>query len=98
MPARLERGAKEATLAEELLAAFLGHLRDSQVVPQAFEIAQAVDANQDAFRDAITTGTGVPAAPAKKVDPFQHGAPKTGRNDPCFCGSGKKFKKCHGKA
>lgn len=23
---------------------------------------------------------------------------KTGRNDPCFCGSGKKFKKCHGLA
>lgn len=23
-------------------------------------------------------------------------APKTGRNDPCPCGSGKKFKKCHG--
>ncbi len=22
--------------------------------------------------------------------------PKTGRNDPCWCGSGKKFKKCHG--
>ncbi|MDQ6662905.1 MAG: SEC-C metal-binding domain-containing protein, partial [Acidobacteriota bacterium] len=21
---------------------------------------------------------------------------KTGRNDPCPCGSGKKFKKCHG--
>ncbi|MCO4774230.1 MAG: SEC-C domain-containing protein [Deltaproteobacteria bacterium] len=24
--------------------------------------------------------------------------PKIGRNDPCHCGSGKKFKKCHGKA
>lgn len=23
-------------------------------------------------------------------------APKIGRNDPCHCGSGKKFKKCHG--
>jgi SEC-C motif-containing protein len=23
-------------------------------------------------------------------------APKVGRNDPCPCGSGKKFKKCHG--
>ncbi len=23
-------------------------------------------------------------------------APKVGRNDPCWCGSGKKFKKCHG--
>ncbi len=22
--------------------------------------------------------------------------PKTGRNDPCPCGSGKKYKKCHG--
>jgi len=22
--------------------------------------------------------------------------PKLGRNDPCWCGSGKKFKKCHG--
>ena len=23
-------------------------------------------------------------------------APEPGRNDPCFCGSGKKYKKCHG--
>jgi preprotein translocase subunit SecA len=23
-------------------------------------------------------------------------AEQTGRNDPCWCGSGKKFKKCHG--
>jgi len=23
--------------------------------------------------------------------------PKVGRNDPCHCGSGKKFKQCHGK-
>ena len=21
--------------------------------------------------------------------------PQTGRNDPCWCGSGKKYKKCH---
>jgi uncharacterized protein YecA (UPF0149 family) len=24
--------------------------------------------------------------------------PKLGRNDPCHCGSGKKFKQCHGNA
>ncbi|MDR2480390.1 MAG: SEC-C domain-containing protein, partial [Treponema sp.] len=23
--------------------------------------------------------------------------PKVGRNDPCPCGSGKKYKHCHGK-
>jgi preprotein translocase subunit SecA len=28
--------------------------------------------------------------------PVANGGPKTGRNDPCPCGSGKKFKKCHG--
>ncbi|TAG65149.1 MAG: hypothetical protein EAZ24_16940, partial [Burkholderiales bacterium] len=22
--------------------------------------------------------------------------PKLGRNDPCWCGSGKKYKHCHG--
>ena len=27
-------------------------------------------------------------------DTFEHAAPKVGRNDPCPCGSGKKFKKC----
>jgi preprotein translocase subunit SecA len=28
--------------------------------------------------------------------PAQRAAPKIGRNDPCPCGSGKKFKACHG--
>lgn len=28
--------------------------------------------------------------------PFMRAEPKLGRNDPCHCGSGKKFKKCHG--
>ncbi len=31
------------------------------------------------------------------VDPVQRDGPKLGRNDPCHCGSGKKFKQCHGK-
>jgi uncharacterized protein len=31
------------------------------------------------------------------VDPVRREGPKTGRNDPCPCGSGKKFKQCHGK-
>ncbi len=29
--------------------------------------------------------------------PMLNGMPKVGRNDPCPCGSGKKFKQCHGK-
>jgi SEC-C motif-containing protein len=30
--------------------------------------------------------------------PIRRTEPKIGRNDPCHCGSGKKFKKCHGDA
>ena len=31
-----------------------------------------------------------------KAEPVRRESPKVGRNDPCPCGSGKKYKKCHG--
>jgi hypothetical protein len=34
--------------------------------------------------------------PGERVGPIVREAPKVGRNEPCTCGSGKKFKKCHG--
>jgi len=34
----------------------------------------------------------------EKVETFRREAPKVGRNDPCPCGSGRKYKKCCGKA
>jgi preprotein translocase subunit SecA len=30
------------------------------------------------------------------AQPVQHAGPKVGRNEPCPCGSGKKYKHCHG--
>jgi preprotein translocase subunit SecA len=33
-----------------------------------------------------------------KVETIHRASPKVGRNDPCPCGSGKKYKKCHGAA
>lgn len=30
------------------------------------------------------------------AEPYRRDHPKVGRNDPCWCGSGKKFKHCHG--
>ena len=36
------------------------------------------------------------AVPAAVPLPFQRAQPKVGRNDVCPCGSGKKFKHCHG--
>jgi preprotein translocase subunit SecA len=36
-------------------------------------------------------------AAAAAATPAAGGYPKVGRNDPCPCGSGKKYKQCHGK-
>ena len=33
--------------------------------------------------------------PNEKVEAAHARLASTGRNDPCFCGSGKKYKKCH---
>ncbi|HSU27337.1 MAG TPA: preprotein translocase subunit SecA [Chitinophagaceae bacterium] len=47
-------------------------------------------------RDKFEPGGGGGAAVAEKQAPVKVG-PKIGRNDPCPCGSGKKYKHCHGK-
>ena len=61
------------------------------------------------FMHADATGAGFAAATADqaaalraqgvegKVATIRREAPKIGRNDPCPCGSGKKYKQCHGK-
>ncbi|MBN2780561.1 MAG: preprotein translocase subunit SecA [Candidatus Marinimicrobia bacterium] len=47
-------------------------------------------------------GAGAPLPPQPKVpqagktEPIRRDHPKVGRNDPCPCGSGKKYKNCHG--
>ncbi|MHC0509956.1 preprotein translocase subunit SecA [Achromobacter aegrifaciens] len=35
--------------------------------------------------------------PESGAQPVRNALPKVGRNDPCPCGSGKKYKQCHGK-
>src|SRR5437773_2534340 len=52
-----------------------------------------------AFGTPAPEGAGVgPSRPAEgsRRAPLVAQEPKVGRNDPCPCGSGKKYKKCHG--
>jgi preprotein translocase subunit SecA len=37
-----------------------------------------------------------PGQHVQAIEPIRNRQPKVGRNDPCPCGSGKKYKKCHG--
>ncbi len=47
--------------------------------------------------EAVANQKPAPSAPALAAQPFVRDGDKVGRNDPCPCGSGKKFKQCHGK-
>ena len=54
----------------------------------AFEHAQAAPALPEEQADAPSE--------AMAPQPITRAQPKVGRNDPCPCGSGKKYKQCHG--
>ena len=45
-----------------------------------------------------TDDSPIGSTPSGPAQPIKRDMPKVGRNDPCPCGSGKKYKKCHGAA
>jgi preprotein translocase subunit SecA len=61
--------------------------------------------SDDMFSGSSRSSTGPMGAPPPsprvatslgRLGPSSSGLPEVGRNDPCPCGSGKKYKKCHG--
>jgi hypothetical protein len=86
----------------------LHSLRDDLVVActlmsQDFPELQAwrQEAQEEKRRKPFIYGTPAPSPPAAKIPPVpkplvpsQRAEKKVGRNDPCPCGSGKKFKRC----
>ena len=52
---------------------------------------------QHAEASALNAPSGAGAPAAEQPAPFVRDGRKVGRNEPCPCGSGKKFKQCHGK-
>jgi preprotein translocase subunit SecA len=60
----------------------------SSAAPAAAEAATAA-----MIGDAMSHGSSPQTASPVGAD----NVPKVGRNDPCPCGSGKKYKQCHGK-
>jgi preprotein translocase subunit SecA len=64
-----------------------------------YQHADAVaDISAEPSADGVLPEAGADAdADADKAQPFVRGGQKVGRNDPCPCGSGKKYKQCHGK-
>ncbi|MCW5908241.1 MAG: preprotein translocase subunit SecA [Chitinophagales bacterium] len=73
------------------------HVRSAENQQQK-QFAKRIQEGRGSMENVQQSGNG-PQAPQqveKKPEPVRVG-PKVGRNDPCPCGSGKKFKNCHGK-
>ncbi len=94
--------AREMFAAEEGRSADMEYAGGGPDQPSALEQVGAGGAVAAAgTAAAATAGNGDPAATpaASGVNPqtkVKSEREKIGRNDPCWCGSGKKYKKCHG--
>ncbi len=73
---------------------------DVQVKKQQITSTSGSEAAPQGIAGSSSPQMGAPgtaaAAQQKPNMPVQRKYPKVGRNDPCPCGSGKKYKKCHG--
>ncbi|MEL6713532.1 MAG: SEC-C metal-binding domain-containing protein [Planctomycetota bacterium] len=98
LPAQFKRAEPLAASVPDVLRAYLAHLEESAVVTHAFELKQALESTVDAFVETVRAGSNPEGhGHAPRQETVEHRAAKLGRNDACFCGSGKKFKKCCGK-
>jgi preprotein translocase subunit SecA len=93
----------ESTIVRTILQIDFRQFAPQVILKQAEEELERLQTNKDSIEGELTH-TGVspvvmqqPAgAPRPRQPQAQRNLPKVGRNDPCPCGSGKKFKKCHG--
>jgi preprotein translocase subunit SecA len=74
--------------------AALNYNNPSQAQPSAFSGRAA--AAPVGVEDLVSERTPARVGGDDVIKTVKHEGPKIGRNDPCWCGSGKKFKKCHG--
>jgi preprotein translocase subunit SecA len=94
VPRPVARRATPITMnnpAAEAVPAFAGAGRASAATPASARQAPSPFGGGGGPRPARTGGDDV-------IKTVKREEPKVGRNDPCPCGSGKKYKKCHGQA
>ncbi len=65
--------------------------------PESFDTATIHEIEQEKEKELASVQIGGDGTGSKEHQPIKRKEPKVGRNDPCPCGSGKKYKKCCGK-
>ncbi|HXC59752.1 MAG TPA: SEC-C metal-binding domain-containing protein, partial [Steroidobacteraceae bacterium] len=63
---------------------------------EAQSVLQTAEESEPEQPAGTLPGLGQPVKGAQSPAPFVRDVPKVGRNEPCPCGSGRKYKQCHG--
>ena len=85
----------------ELFESMLGKVREETMIAlhrvqvEVEEPAPVIEAPKQ--ETAVSYNLGEDDEPQEPQQTYKREQPKVGRNDPCPCGSGKKYKQCHGK-
>ena len=87
------RKARDSIYEHDILWHLIELLRDDD--ERADEVARLERERDRLHAESIVSGGDVTVAPSSNVQDFGR---KVGRNEPCPCGSGRKFKRCHGGA
>ncbi len=102
----LVKASDRAQVEADLMAL---EIKQRQTLPMQFEHGEASAMQQEmspeaaaaavalAHQGAMRAGEGQTDEQAKQHQPFVREGRKVGRNEPCPCGSGKKYKQCHGR-
>jgi hypothetical protein len=93
LPGRLAGDEPWRASVPDVAEGFLVFVADEESLSTAWEFRSAIDDNRDAFAAALSDPKRERLGAVKHA-PDKRAAPKLGRNDPCFCGSGKKYKHC----
>ena len=91
-PPPSRRGAPSAGSSSSTGGGSVSYSGGGAAQPARMAMAAAAGARRGATPSGYERGEPPPAVEQRRVDESQ----QLGRNDPCWCGSGKKFKKCHG--
>jgi preprotein translocase SecA subunit len=97
MSVQVQAGATAAAVRPRVAAA--GGERRAAPAPGAAlpdAVADLERRQQQRARLKVRLSHGETGAPAERQETVRRDAEKVGRNAPCPCGSGKKYKKCHG--
>lgn len=94
VPARLGGGESYVVEMPDLVEEFLLHAVSEEPGVSPFEIVSAVTAARGDFEAAMADAGRERRGTAETRTPYKRPGAKLGRNDPCFCGSGRKYKAC----